>query len=297
VSGSAFHTRRSDPKPRKDGASLKTAIAFTTKHHPGENYNREPKHAKSHLKLLSYNIQAAVASTRLRHYLTQSWKHVLPHPQSFSNLNKISEITHNFDIVALQEVDAGSLRSQFVNQVEYLADKGRFPFWYYQTNRSLGKFAQYSNGLLSHVKPAEITEHKLPGLIPGRGAIMVRFGTKNNPLVILLAHLALGKRARLFQLAFIAEIANQFEHVVLMGDLNCQPNSQEMRSLMKNSNLCAPLTHEDTFPSWRPARKLDYILVTPSLIVKNVRVLKHAFSDHLPIAVDIALPEDVHIAG
>ena len=125
---------------------------------------------------------------------------------------------------------------------------------------------------------------------------MVRFGKKHNPLVILLAHLALGKRARLYQLAFIAELSNQFDHVVLMGDLNCQPNSQEIRTLIRNSNLCAPLTHEDTFPSWRPARKLDYILVTPSLIVKNIQVLKHAVSDHLPIAVDIAIPKEIHIS-
>lgn len=253
--------------------------------------------AKRHLRLLSYNIQVAVASTRLRHYVTQGWKHFLPHPRSLDNLDRIAEITRNYDIVALQEVDAGSLRSSFVNQVEYLADRGHFPFWYYQTNRNLGSLAQASNGLLSQLRPVEIVEHKLPGLIPGRGAIFVRYGHADNPLVILLVHLALGKRARMVQLDFIAELSNAYEHVVLMGDLNCQPHSHEMRTLLRKTRLRAPDVSGPTFPSWRPARTLDYILSTPSLEVANAQVIKHAVSDHLPVAVDLILPPDLHVLG
>lgn len=250
---------------------------------------------KSRLRLLSYNIQVAVASSRLRHYLTQSWKHVLPHPNSMNNLDRIASITHQYDIVALQEVDAGSLRSQFINQVEYLAEKAGFPFWFHQTNRNLGKLAQHSNGFLSHISPAEIIEHKLPGLIPGRGAIVVRFGPSHHHLVLILAHLALGKRARMTQLRYIADIANQHEHVVLMGDLNCQPHSKEIRTLIHTTNLCPPLTQDYTFPSWQPRKKLDYILISPGLKVHSAHVLTHAVSDHLPLAVEISLPDDVNV--
>ena len=42
------------------------------------------------------------------------------------NLDKIAQLIKEFDIVALQEVDAGSLRSQFINQTEYLAKKADF---------------------------------------------------------------------------------------------------------------------------------------------------------------------------
>lgn len=258
---------------------------------------RRAGNGRSHLRLLSYNIQVAVASTRLRHYVTQSWKHFLPHPQSLGNLDRIAEVTRRYDIVALQEVDAGSLRSSFVNQIEYLAEKAQFPFWYYQTNRNLGRFAQASNGLLSHLRPAEVVEHKLPGLIPGRGAIFVRYGHKDNPLVLLLVHLALGRRARLAQLDFVAELANQYQHVVLMGDLNCQPQSPELRHLLRSTTLCPPAFHGHTFPSWRPARTLDYILATPSLTVKDAQVVNHAVSDHLPVAVDLDLPEGLALQG
>lgn len=249
----------------------------------------------SRLRLMSYNIQAAVASTRLRHYVTQSWKHFLPHPQSLGNLDQIAQVTRHYDIVALQEVDAGSIRSAFVNQIEYLAERAAFPFWYHQTNRNLGKFAQHSNGLLSHLRPAEIVEHKLPGLIPGRGALMVRYGGREHPLVLLLAHLALGRRARHAQLDFIAELANQYAHVVVMGDLNCQPHSQEMKHLLRRTHLTSPAFGEHTFPSWKPSRTLDYILTSPTLRVTDARVVNHAVSDHLPVAVDIDLPAEVRL--
>ena len=253
--------------------------------------------AKTRLRLLSYNIQVAIASSRLRHYVTECWKHVLPHQQSFSNLDRISDLTNNYDIVALQEVDAGSIRSQFVNQVEYLARKGQFPFWHHQTNRNLGKIAKASNGLLSHLRPMEIKEYKLPGLIPGRGAMLVRFGQNNNALALLMVHLALSKRARIMQLRYISEIINEYPHAVLMGDLNCQPHSEEIDLLLSITKLSPPLMSEVTFPSWRPTRKLDYILITPSLEVNSAQVIKHAVSDHLPIAVEITLPHDLHIAG
>lgn len=268
--------------------------------HSGYVTSRRPSsigQAKTHLRLLSYNIQAGMASTRAHHYLTQGWKHVLPHTGSFDNLDRIARLVSDYDVVALQEVDAGSLRSYFINQVEYMARRGHFPFWYHQTNRNLGKFAQHSNGLLSKIQPHEVIEYKLPGLIPGRGLMMARYGQGDHPLVVLLAHLALSRRARAQQLAFIGEIVNDYQHVVLMGDLNCQPQSREMDALLENTHLCEPLNLLHTFPSWRPARNIDHILVTPSLKVSNVRVLNHALSDHLPIALELVVPEDVNLIG
>ena len=68
-----------------------------------------------HIKLLSYNIQAGISTARYRHYLTHSWKHVLPHAQRFSNLDRIARLVKDYDIIGLQELDAGSLRSNNVN--------------------------------------------------------------------------------------------------------------------------------------------------------------------------------------
>lgn len=252
---------------------------------------------QTRLRLLSYNIQVAIASTSLRETISTLWKHILPHPQLYDNLQSIAKVTSEYDIVALQEVDAGSFRSSFINQIEYLAEKGDYPYWFHQTNREIGKLTKHSNGLLSRFQPYEVNDYKLPGPIPGRGLMLVRYGNPENPLILLILHLALGKRARFRQLEFVSEIVNCYQHVVVMGDLNCQPESQELKFLLNTTNLCDPEHGLMTFPSWKPARKIDHILTSPSIEVHDVHVLDHRLSDHLPIAMEIGLPEGVHLAA
>ena len=103
------------------------------------------------LRLLSFNVQVGINTQRYHHYLTRSWQHLLPHAGRANNLQRIADLLADFDLVALQEVDGGSLRSGYVNQVEYLAQQGAFPYWYQQLNRNLGRFAQHSNGVLSRL--------------------------------------------------------------------------------------------------------------------------------------------------
>ncbi len=247
------------------------------------------------LKLLSYNIQVGVASSRYRHYLTHSWKHFLPHAKSLDNLEHIAHMISEFDLVALQEVDAGSIRSHDINQIEYLAQRGHFPFWHYQTNRNLGRIAQNSNGFLARIRPTKVEEHKLPGVIRGRGAIMIHYGCSEQPVVIVVAHLALGKRTRQLQIDYLSELIQGYEHAIVMGDLNCQANSSEMDNLLKKTHLCTPEVQPKTFPSWRPTRSLDHILVTPSLHSGQLEVIDFNMSDHLPVAVVVNIPETVKI--
>ncbi len=247
------------------------------------------------LKLLSYNIQTGIDTKRYRQYVTQSWKQVLPHRDRLSNLDRIASVVHGYDVVGLQEVDSGSLRSGFVDQTEYLAHQAAFPFWYKQVNRSLGKIAQNSNGLLSRLRPSRVAEHKLPGL-PGRGVIVSSFGGDDG-ITVCIMHLALGRRARLRQVAFIRELVTDIPHVVVMGDLNFGCDSEEMRLLTSGGVLWQPTCQMNTFPSWRPIRKLDHILVSGSLEVENAKVVEYPLSDHLPIGIDVLLPSGMRLAA
>ena len=249
------------------------------------------------LKLLSYNIQVAIKSVKPYHYVTRSWRHVFPHEYHFRNLDQIAKLVKDYDIVGLQEVDAGSIRSSHVNQTEYLAEKGGFPFWTHQTNRRIGYIAQHSNGLLSQYTPTSTEEHKLPGRVPGRGALVANYGDQGQQLVVVLLHLALGKKARALQLGYISDLLETYEHMVVMGDMNCQPDSQELQGLLDRTGLGAPVWGLNTYPSWNPQRKLDHILVSPSLIVENVQVLNYSFSDHLPISMDVVIPASVRLVA
>src|SRR5581483_4787660 len=117
-----------------------------------------PGPTQTRLRLLSFNIQAGISSSKYRHYLTHSWKHVFPCAERLDTLDRIAALAADFDIVGVQESDGGSLRSGFINQTEYLSDRAGFPYWYDQTNRNLGHLAQHSLGLLSRFRPTEITE-------------------------------------------------------------------------------------------------------------------------------------------
>ena len=247
--------------------------------------------ADSRLRLLSFNIQVGISTQRYRHYVTRGWQHLLPHTGRADNLQKIGSLLGDFDLVALQEADGGSLRSGYVNQVEHLAHLGAFPYWYQQLNRNLGRLGQHSNGVLSRLRPWAIEDHPLPGPA-GRGAILVRFGEGADALVVVMMHLALGARTRTRQLAYIRELIGGYRHQVLMGDMNTHASDLLQHSPLRDLGLLAPQV-EATFPSWRPQRCLDHILLSPSLTLERVEVLAQPISDHLPVAVEIRLPDSV----
>ena len=248
---------------------------------------------RQRLHLLSYNIQAGLSTSRYSHYLTRSWQHVVPVPSRMENLDGIAEVIKDYDIVALQEVDTGSLRSGFVNQVKYLSERGGFQFVFDQTNRRIGVISQHSNAVLSRIRPTLIEEHKLPGLIPGRGVLRVCFGEGKHSLNVFIVHLALGRRGRLRQISFLTNLISAYKHVVVMGDLNCRSDSPEMRVLLKSAGLSEPAPGLHTFPSWSPSRQLDHILVSSSIKVGKVSVLDLTFSDHRPIAMEVIIPRRV----
>ncbi len=254
----------------------------------GVDFNRGQR-----IRLLSYNIQAGIRTARYRHYITRSWKHVLPHAQRFSNLDRIAHLVKSYDVVGLQELDAGSLRSGYVNLTQYLSEKSDLPFWYDQTNRRIGRFASHSSGVLSRFSPTEIVEHRLPGRIPGRGALFIRYGSKKDSLVVLIVHMALSRRVRMVQFDYISEIVNEYRHVVLMGDLNCGSDSKEMDYLINRTLMREPAHDMHTFPSWRPQQNIDHILVTPTLQVDHVKALNFSLSDHLPVEMQITLPDSI----
>jgi endonuclease/exonuclease/phosphatase family metal-dependent hydrolase len=247
------------------------------------------------LRVLSYNIQVGISSSKYRHYVTHSWKHVLPFPGRLGNLDGIARFVDGFDMVGLQELDAGSLRSGYINQAEYLAHRAGFPAWYAQTNRNLGQFAKHSLGLLSRFPPVEVLGHRLPSRIPGRGALAARFGHGHDALLVVVVHLSLGSRARARQLAYIADLVSRHPHALVLGDFNCPLDSRELQTLLESTQLVAPERRLQTYPSWRPRQSLDHILVTPELDVLGAEVYDVGFSDHLPVAVEVALPAGVEL--
>ena len=248
------------------------------------------------LRILSYNIQSGVDTYFYRHYVTKGWRNWLPHRKQVSNLDKVAGLAGEYDIVGLQEVDSGSLRSNFMDQTAYIAQRAGFPGWHRQVNRNLGPLGQHSNGLLSRYHPLVVEEHKLPGNLPGRGALLALFGEPGRELAVCVVHLALGHWARKRQLSYIADLIKPFPYAVVMGDMNCGCRSPELVSLVGSTQLREPSCEGASFPSWRPMRRIDHILVSENLEVKRAEVVNFPLSDHLPVYVEITLPDDLKLS-
>ena len=250
--------------------------------------------ARRSVYLLSCNVLAGGQVQHYRQYVTRSLHAVLPGSHKHTNLDALAAWLAPFDIVGLQEADVGSLRSNFINQTRYLAEASGHPFWSHQPNRRMGLIAHSANGLLSRFDPREVLDYPLPGRISGRGALLVRYGPELAGLVVMIAHLSLGAVARSRQLAFIAEVLAEHPHAVLMGDLNTSPGSPELRQLFRRGHVQSPQHVLPTFPSWRPRRAIDHILVSRKLTLKRRWTLPPLFSDHLPLAAEIQLPLTAH---
>ena len=73
------------------------------------------------------------------------------------------------------------------------------------------------------------------------------------------------------QLGFIAELLSDHPNAVLMGDFNCLAERPEMQVLYQKTRLQPPGCIVPTFPSWRPDRAIDHILVSSGLLTRTVK--------------------------
>jgi len=103
-----------------------------------------------------------------------------------------------------------------------------------------------------------------------------------------VVHLGLRRRTRARQLAYLNALLNERDHTLVLGDLNCE--SDELCLLPGIRAAGYPVLKEQfTFPSWRPRRRLDHVLVTPNVDVIEAQVLNDRLSDHLPVATEVRL--------
>jgi endonuclease/exonuclease/phosphatase family metal-dependent hydrolase len=245
---------------------------------------------RARLKLLSFNIQVGLHTKHYGHYVTRALLHVMPSKTMHHNLDRIAEMMGDYDFVAIQEADAGSLRSHYVNQMEYLARRAGFNHFGLSVTRNLRPVAQHCLGYLSRSEPKKTVEHVLPSSIPGRRAMTIELGADLGSLTLLIAHLSLGPRTQSRQLHFLTDLVPHERPSALIGDLNCGPEALRCHPGLLRTGLWVSAGTPATFPSWAPKRCLDHILVSPQITVKKLVALPHTFSDHRPLAAEIEVP-------
>ena len=253
------------------------------------------------VKLICYNIEYCEGIEGVWYQYFMFWKIFFP-PKNI-DLQIIESLKkYKPDILSLVEIDTGSFRSK-KDEVKFLEHKFKmhsfveaikYPF------KSWLKLFHYVP-ILNHQANAIISRYK----ISKTKYHLFHEGTKRvviettihcpQKITLLLAHLALGKRARKKQIQELCGIVNKIKNpVILMGDFNTFNGETEIKKLMAETHLKdkARLHKYDrvlTQPAWHPKRRLDYVLTSPQIKVKKYSVLKFPFSDHLPLFVEFRI--------
>ncbi len=212
------------------------------------------------------------------------------------NLDRlIKDIKENDpDILGLNEVDLGALKTSFIDLPSYFAHKLNMYYFYGYTF-----YKHYGNVILSKYPILEAEIIPLPLVVQSaepRSLIRAKFEINSTIWTVFITHLSTESGDRLDQVPFIVnEIGKEltFEKIVWMGDLNLEPTSAEY-SLINNTlslNFTDSYRFLNSDPGYTghfdedhiPHKRIDYILCSPDLNPINSEVFCSIGSDHCAV--------------
>ena len=195
----------------------------------------------------------------------------------------------NPHVVGLVEVDAGSFRSEAVNQAGAIADDlGHYHVY----------MSKYATGSIMHRIPvlncqgnAFLTHHEVKAekfhyFNQGVKRLVIELELEN--VTLFLVHLALKFRVRHHQLQELYKLVKETDrpHIVA-GDFNPLFGDHEMDLFQAATGLkSANREGIPTFPSWSPKQQLDFVFYSPEIEITNFEIPSATYSDHLPLICD-----------
>ena len=254
------------------------------------------------VRLICYNIEYCEGIAGKWYQYLEFWKTLHAPKQLKEEIVRALKIM-NPDILALVEIDTGSLRSSGVDEVKFISsglkmnnfiEKVKYPIsGWLRLFHYIPILDKQANAVISKYEFSNVKYH----IFHEGTKRMVIEVTINcpKPITLLIAHLALSGKVRAQQIKELIKIVNKIKNpVMLMGDFNTFNGEEEIAELLKKTHLNdrIALDKEDlhlTEPAWHPCRRLDYILNSSKIKINHYSVLKFPFSDHLPLMVDFEI--------
>ncbi len=198
------------------------------------------------------------------------------------------------DLVALQEIDSATTRTDRVDQAQRLGKLtgmtavfgGFMPY----------REGQYGMALLSRYPMVDATNHRLPDGREPRSVLAATIDVAGMQVVIAGIHLYATEDERLSQARRVTEIFRDTPGpVLLVGDFNSEPGSPVLEHLEETWWIPPKGKDRLTFPSDTPDREIDYIMLRPQerfeLIDYDV-IDEPIASDHRPVFMVVRLTEE-----
>lgn len=242
------------------------------------------------MKILSFNTGYFLGYSGIPFdYLRNPLTGVRGSRTEIENIGKFLDLVQNEkpDMALTQEVDGGSIRTNTSSQHKYIKDelpkkyssnfstkyRGRIfpkaPVLRYMGNSVFFNHGNAINHSLSIGRKNLVQEIKL------------------DELSVFSLHLStFGKWVRKRQIDEIAEIVKSRDNYVISGDMNLHQGRKEINYFEKKlgNKVHSP---GKTFPAGKPTRKLDLVIGSEDVKIKNLRDLGQHFSDHRPITFEI----------
>jgi endonuclease/exonuclease/phosphatase family metal-dependent hydrolase len=207
------------------------------------------------------------------------------------------------DVVALQELDVGRARTNYVNQAAAIAEALGMSWFFHPALQDRDE--SYGDALLSRYPMSLRRSAALPTLpnrprLERRGALWVDVEWQGGAVHFLTTHLGLNGRERLAQVEALLSPdwlghPERQRPLALCGDLNALPGTRAYRRLRSVLHDPVPWRRwpRGTFPSGLPVLRIDHVLLCPRWLVHRVEVprtrLTRVASDHLPLLVEVSL--------
>ncbi|MBR2867738.1 MAG: endonuclease/exonuclease/phosphatase family protein [Clostridia bacterium] len=199
----------------------------------------------------------------------------------------------NPDICGLNEVRGDGPIDGYTDQTNALGD-GLGYNRYFAEAIKVGGTSPYGNAFVTKyaVKSAETVAVPDPifkfdiGKYESRCILKAVVDADGKELLVLVCHMGLALGERKNAVREICRIIDSTDMpLVLMGDFNATPESTELNPLferLEDTDSVATVGGKNTFPSYKPNIKIDYIFFR-GLTCKNVITVEKVISDHFPI--------------
>lgn len=231
----------------------------------------EPKESNS-LRIMSYNVRNCKGMDTVTDY------------------QRVADIINrvNPDVVAVQELDSLTTRSQGVFVLKELAER-TLKHWTYGPAIDY-QGGKYGVGVLSKEKPLGYKMIPLPGREESRMLLVVEF----EKYVFACSHFSLTKEDQELSVPIISDAIKGIQKpLFLAGDMNSvydSPTQVKLREKFKTLNNYK----DNTIPVINPDRCIDYIYGyengnSYSVLKRQVLFEEQVASDHLPLFVDVRL--------
>lgn len=243
------------------------------------------------LRLMTYNVHRCVGTDRKL------------------DVERVAEViaAEQPDVVALQELDVGRMRTRSVDQAHRLAELLKMTFHFHPAMTVEEEL--YGDAILTALPERRIKAkglplyRRVPGLEP-RGALWVEVEFEGCKVQIINTHLGLIPQEQKRQAAALLgpDWMGADEWVapgIVLGDFNATPYSatyRMLRTALRDAQAPTPTWPRPataTFPSSFPFMRIDHVFLTKGLETRGVRspydARARVASDHLPLVVDLEI--------